>query len=221
MAAADRSAREDLAGLVRGAAVAAIASGVLTFVFFALHPAQGEPPPAGAVGGGYALLHLVGVVALVLSLFGLTAFYLVQHHDVGRIGLYGYLLAFVGTCGIIGFTWADGFYTPILERYSPALLASPAEFFNGLLYFASAAFAIFFIAGYVMFGVASFRAAVLPRDGVIAMTVGSVMAALPPPPLVPVPWVVIVLGTAILAVGLARIGVALWRDPVVGGPPRA
>jgi hypothetical protein len=209
-----REAQVDRATLVRGAAVAAALSGLLNLLFFALHPRQGEPPPPGALGPSYAWLHLLGLLSLILGLFGLTAFYLVQHRRVGWLGLAGYLLAFIGSCGFIGFLWGDGLYSPVFERFSPALLDAPALFFTGPLYIASAAAAFAFILGYVSFGIASYRAAVLPRDGIIAMTTGAVLVALPPPPLVGVPWALIVAGAAILAAGLGRIGFALWRAPL-------
>jgi hypothetical protein len=201
------------AALIRAAGAAEILSGVLNVVFFGLHPAQGEPPPAGAIDQLYAPLHVVGILALVLGMLGLIALYLVQFRLAGRLGLWGFVLTFLGMLGFIGFLWGDGLYSPLLRTWAPPLLDQPTILYGGWLFAMTLAAGVAFNLGTILFAIGSLRARALPRWGIVALTVGSLIVGAPPPPLAPIPWVVLVAGAVILAVGVVWLGSDLWTRP--------
>jgi hypothetical protein len=197
--------------LIRAAGAAAIVSGLLDIVYFAAHPPGGEPPAAHAVNGWYAPLHGLEILGQLSFLLAITGMYLVQSRATGRLGFAGYVLLLVGTIFVIGTLWGDGFFSPVLASKAPGLLDHGRDLYVGALFWASGAMVGTITLGFVMFGVASFRARVFPRTAVAMMTLGGVIVPLPPPPYSTLPWVVFVAGAIILAVGLIAMGLALAK----------
>jgi hypothetical protein len=199
--------------LLKLAAVAAGASGGLNLIFFALHPSQGEPPPAVNIGSSYPGLHAVDMVALVLAVFGLTGLYLAQRREAGVAGFAGYVGIVAGSILLVGFLWGDGFYGPLLAERAPEVLNAPGRLYSGAILIGSGVAALVFLVGYVLFGVATIRAGIFSRTAAGMTTVGAVIVALPPPPLAPLPWLLLIAGALILALGLGYLSYQLWVRP--------
>src|SRR5439155_26433820 len=64
--------------------------------------------------------------------------------------------------------------------------------------------------GYLLRGLATCRAGVLPRAGALLLMVGVVFAIAPPPPVGPFPWIGLVLGGVLFGAGAAWLGYSLW-----------
>jgi hypothetical protein len=203
--------------LLKLAAVAEATSGILNLIFFALHPSQGEPPPAVNIGSAYAGLHAVDMASLVLAVFGLTGLYVAQRREVGLVGFAGYIGAVVGSVLLVGFLWGDGFYGPLLAERAPEVLNAPGILYSGAILIGSGVAALIFLVGNVLFGVATIRAGVFSRIAATLTIVGAVIVALPPPPLAPLPWLLLVLGALILAVGLGWLSYQLWFRAELAG----
>lgn len=117
-----------------------------------------------------ALTHALAPPATALLLFTLTAFYLVQRRTAGRLGLTGFVLNHLGLSGL----FAIEFLTHAVLQYQDAagrerILTGP-----GRPYFLVVA--LIFLAGVLVFGLASWRAGVLPR-GALVLYVGGLSAA--------------------------------------------
>ncbi|TDO39352.1 hypothetical protein [Paractinoplanes brasiliensis] len=117
-----------------------------------------------------ALTHALAPPATALLLFTLTAFYLVQRRAAGRLGLAGFVLNHLGLSGL----FAIEFLTHAVLQYQDAagrerILTGP-----GRPYFLVVA--LVFLAGVLVFGLASWRAGVLPR-GALVLYVGGLSAA--------------------------------------------
>src|SRR5262249_9633047 len=152
--------------LIRWSGLASILSGVLFALFFLLHPGGGDPASANAVlTSPYAVEHTLGVSAMVLMLFGLIGLYVRQMAASARLGLIGFVVAFIGTALLVGVVFFDAYFVPIIAVRAPALLdaTSPFNTLPGVL--AQALPGIIWGLGFLILGAATLRARVLPRTG--------------------------------------------------------
>lgn len=166
----------NLSSLVRWSGLASIVGGLLFPVGIAMHPLR----HGQAVNDSpYSAVHVLIAVALMLVLFGLVGLYARQADQLGRLGLTGFILAFVGNLWTYGLIITEGFLWPAVGQYDPAAVheldpntgGAPGRsllliFFVGLTLFA---------VGYALFGRAAMRAGVLPSWGGLLIAVGAVL----------------------------------------------
>ena len=130
----------------------------------------------------------VRVVAFFLLLLGLVGLYARQSEEAGTLGLVGFLLAFLGTMLIAGDLWFEAFAVPYLAEVSPRLAETSP---TGLLLAGAAASFASFGVGWLLFGIASFRARVFPRVAAVLIILGALVGF--PSPLFPPKLVVLAL----------------------------
>ena len=116
-------------------------------------------------------LALLAMFALLLALTGL---YARQVPESGKLGLVGYLVAFLGTMLVAGNWWYEAFIGPALREQAPEILTTAP---GGSILIGAALTGVTFAAGWVTFGLASFRAGVFPRLAAVLMTVAGVAGA--------------------------------------------
>ena len=117
-------------------------------------------------------LALLAMFALLLALTGL---YARQVPESGKLGLVGYLVAFLGTMLVAGNWWYEAFIGPALREQAPEILTTAP---GGSILIGAALTGLTFAAGWVTFGLASFRAGVFPRLAAVLMTVAGVAGIL-------------------------------------------
>jgi hypothetical protein len=117
-------------------------------------------------------LALLAMFALLLALTGL---YARQVPESGKLGLVGYLVAFLGTMLVAGNWWYEAFIGPALREQAPEILTTAPA---GSILIGAALTGLTFAAGWVTFGLASFRAGVFPRLAAVLMTVAGVAGIL-------------------------------------------
>jgi hypothetical protein len=217
-----------LVGLLRWAGMAVVVAGVSMVVATVLHPSRETATTIIASEVGLVAAHVLYTLSWLLVLLGLPGLYLAHRDAIGRLGLVGFLTAFLGTY-LIAVTGNFGFLAPVLAKESPAVLDSinqyaPVVAVNGLA-------AITFMVGFALFGIAMIRTASLPRTSGILVAVGA------PAHLLgfgiaqfvsPIFWVIAILGSLSLGAGLAWPGYLLWRASLAsnqltsnnGTPPR-
>ena len=117
-------------------------------------------------------LALLAMFALLLALTGL---YARQVPESGQLGLVGYLVAFLGTMLVAGNWWYEAFIGPALREQAPEILATAP---GGSILIGAVITSLTFAAGWVTFGLASFRAGVFPRGAAVLMTVAGVAGVL-------------------------------------------
>jgi len=166
-----------------------VAAGVLlvvTQLLFSLTLVMVDGDPVrrarSALVGVNGLLTLLAVSLLLLGLVGL---YARQSAAAGTLGLVGFLVAFVGTLLLAGYWWLEAFAVPYAAEKAPALLAATPT--GRLLAGGTVSFGVFAL-GWVLFGLASVRARVFPRDAAILLSIGGVVPGAGVPLAVAVAW---------------------------------
>jgi len=201
--------------LIRWAGLSAMGAGIIFLVIQAIHPLD---LLFSVTTPRWAIVHYLGITMGILGLFGVAGLYARQVEEAGWLGLAGYLLLSLFFAFTLAFQFVEAFVSPLLATEAP-------KFVEGLLGIASrhaggmelgalpVVYALTGIAGYLLggllFGIATFRAGILPRWAgallAFAVVLPLVTSSLLPHPL-----------DRILAVpmglALAWLGYALWSE---------
>jgi hypothetical protein len=211
----ERTMQVTPANLIRWAGFAAMGSGL---IFVAIQPIHPLDVLASVTTSQWVIIQSFKMAMCLLGLLGVAGLYARQVNATGWLGLVGYLLFSLFYALTTAFTFAEAFILPLLAADAPTFVAGFLGIFNGSpsevnLGAIPTLFMIAGFAGYVLggllFGIATFRAGILPRwaGGLLAF------AAVSPPLLT---WLLPHPLDRILAVpmGLAMIwlGYALWAE---------
>jgi hypothetical protein len=185
--------------LVQWGAIGGVIAGLawaVSDILALLFPGQ-EEGPIGSTS--FYLIESADAIAEAGMLAALVGLHVVQARSLGRLGVVGFAVAFVGTALVLVSTlWA----VILLERFGTTV---PGLLFGlGLLGW---------LVGFVLFGIATFRARVLPRwSGLLLVAYPLVLMAG-----VPIEGPLILVGLLWLA-----LGYALWtqRDMPAEQPSR-
>ena len=163
----------------------------------------------------HSLRNGLALVAMYALLIALTGLYAVQASAAGRLGLVGYLVAALGTLLVAGDWWYEAFVAPLIAAGAPDLLKTAPS--GSILIGAAATFGSFAL-GWVLFGIASYRARVFPRGAALLMVFGGVagILALSAPFQIP-----LALAVAWMGWSLARPVLQDTARPIDGSPTRA
>jgi hypothetical protein len=163
----------------------------------------------------HSLRNGLALVAMYALLIALTGLYAVQASAAGRLGLVGYLVAALGTLLVAGDWWYEAFVAPLIAAGAPELLKTAPS--GSILIGAAATFGSFAL-GWVLFGIASYRAHVVPRGAAVLMVFGGVagILALSAPFQIPLALAVAWMGWSLL-----RPVVPDTTQPIDGSPTRA
>ena len=169
------------ASLLRLAGVSAVLGG-LCYVFVGIfHPANA---PASVTTTRWEVVHVVACIMCFFALLGLAGIYARQAAKSGWLGLVGYVLLSAWFVLIMGFSFVEAFILPRLTTTAPTLADAWMKMFNGgtsqldlgvlpTLWTLSAPL---YIGGGVVFGVATFRARILPRGAAVLLALGTALA---------------------------------------------
>jgi hypothetical protein len=182
--------RVSQAALIRRSGLLAIAAGASVALSPFVHP---ESPQSAA----WVPVHLVYFATLMGILLVLVGIFARQLQRAGRLGVAGFLTAFVGTAMML-LEGREHLFSHDFGQGTP----------HGLweLILASLIFSV----GYILLGIAVARAGVLPRGAGILLAVGGPMVAFSPPIGV---LAILVVGHTLFGLGLAWIGYTLWAEP--------
>jgi hypothetical protein len=198
--------------LTRSAGLAAVAAGA---IFIAV---QLNHPPLTAAGvhpAEWAIRSSLKMLMAALALIGITGMYLHQVRRMGVLGLLGFVLFAANYLFILSTSFVAAIVLPAIAGTSPSYVTNvlvaasghhpPGD--TGSLYAALLFGGFLYLAGGLLFGIALYRARVLPRWAAALLAVGGLASA--GLTLLPDPWF------RLLAVpnGIAMIalGYSLWR----------
>ncbi len=208
--------------LVRASGAAAVAAGAL---FIGIQ--VGHPPLdlTSITTTELAVRNTLKVLMLALSLVGITGMYLSQVRRNGVLGLVGYGTLAAGYLLIMSSTFALAYVLPGVAGTDPAFVGDVLATFSGrsnagdvgILGTLFQLQSVGYLAGGLVFGIALYRARVLPRWAAALLAVSGLVSAL----LTVLPdafYRLIALPNGIALIGL---GYALWRSQRQAGDPTA
>jgi hypothetical protein len=199
--------------LFRLAGLSALLAGICYLIVGLFHP----PNVAASVTvTRWEAVHIVACLMSFFGLVGMAGLYVRQAAKTGLIGLAGYVLFSLWLTLIMGFSFVEAFVLPQLADAHPQFVVAWMGMFNG----PSGSFdlgalptiwtltAPLYLLGGLLFGIATFRAGILPKWAGALLALGTVLA--PVAALLPnasQPKIAIPVGLA-----LGWLGYALWSE---------
>lgn len=147
-----------------------------------------------ALTPAFFIQSVLAFVAAMLLLGGLVGLYACQAEAAGKLGLVGFLVAFLCTALLLGDFYADVFVTRAVTIAAPRLFDTD---FAGVLRIWFPIEFGFLGLGWLLFAIGTLKARVYPRGAALLLVVGAVLAVLP------LPLIAIVFDSALVWLGLA------------------
>lgn len=168
------------AALLRSAAVAAVAAGL---IFIGIQVGHPHSDVTAVTTTEWVVRNSFKVLMAALALAGITGMYLRQVKQIGLLGLLGYLLFGAGYLTIIGVAFVSAYVLPSIAETDPSyvndVLAAAtngsATGDIGLMQAALNVSGIAFLGGGLIFGIALYRARVLARWAAALLAVASLL----------------------------------------------
>jgi hypothetical protein len=166
--------------LMRMAGVSAMLAGLCFIIIGMFHP---ENVPSAVTTATWVNVHIVATALGFFGLYGMVGLYARQVEKSGWLGLTGFLLLSVWFVLITGFSFVEAFILPHLAAESPAFVESllgmltgvPSTVDLGVLPMLWNISGPMYILGALLFGIATFRARVLPRWAGGLLTLAAVL----------------------------------------------
>ena len=200
--------------LIRWSGLAATAAGV---IFAAIQPIHPLDALASVTTSAWAAIMPVKLAMCFLFLLGMTGLYARQADRAGWLGLGGYLLFGLSWALNSAYIFVEGFILPRLATTAPEFVEGFLGIFNGhptgldlgALPGLYSLVGILYLLGSLLFGIATFRAGILPR-----WAAGFLAAAGPVAPVAValLPHALERYAAVPLGIALACLGVALWSE---------
>jgi len=196
--------------LMRLAGVSAVLAGLCFIIIGLFHQ---ENVPASVTTATWVNVHIAATALGFFGLFGMAGLYVRQVEKSGWMGLVGFLLFSLWMTIISAFSFLEAFILPQIAAVSPAYVESILGMFSsipgtidlGVLPTLWNISGLLIILGPLLFGIATFRARVLPRLAGGLLAIGSVLVpvgGMVPPEYQP-EFIMIPLGLAVAWLGYA------------------
>lgn len=192
--------------LIRASGLATIVGGIFFALFPLLHP---DHTTAGYTSWLWVPAHMLPNVGAILVLFGLVGLLARQRERAGLFGVVAFVVAFIGTASFVMGAMIEAFIIPFMGLQSPDMVDGPPPPGVGEAFLVVTTL---FALGYLVLGIATYRARVLPRNVGLLLIVGTLADIILPklggidPGLDPL-WVV---GFVLFGAAIAFLGYALW-----------
>lgn len=166
--------------LMRLAGASAVLAGLCFIIIGMFHP---ENVPSSVTTVTWVNVHIAATALGFFGLFGMAGLYARQVEKSGWLGLTGFLLFSIWFVLVSGFSFVEAFILPQLAAESPAFVESLLGMFTstpttidlGVLPTLWNISGPMYILGVLLFGIATFRAQVLPRWAAGLLTLGAVL----------------------------------------------
>ena len=123
----------------------------------------------------YTLTYTLALLGMGALLLALTAIYTRESAALGRLGLIGYVIAFLGTLMVAGDWWFEAFVVPTIATEAPEVLGLPPS--GSVLVGAIATVGLYSV-GWTVFGLAALRARAFPLAAALLLLVGGLAGPL-------------------------------------------
>jgi hypothetical protein len=191
--------------LIRWSGLAALMGGVLLVVLDVVEfvTLGGRTDSAATATSIWFVLQVLYLVAFMLAILALMGLYVRQAERTGTLGLLAFLVAFSGTVMVAGTEWSAAFIGPWLAEVAPELLDTAEPAGAGVFTAGFILTLVLFALGWLLFGLASLQARVLPGGAAVLLMVGAVLVFV-------LAVLELSLWTVVLGAALAWMGYAVW-----------
>jgi hypothetical protein len=200
--------------LIRGSGLAALVAGL---IFAGIQPIHPPDVLSSVTTGAWTIIISLKFAMCLLFLIGIAGIYARQVERAGWLGLAGFLLLSLCWWLQTGYVFTDLFILPELANAAPQFVesflgivnpGSPVEMNIGALPAAYGLLGILYMLGGLLFGIATFRAGILPRWPAGLLAVASVLT----PAAALLPHAIQRLAAIPVGLALAWLGYALWSE---------
>jgi hypothetical protein len=199
--------------LIRSAGLAAIAGGI---IFAGIQPIHPPDELASVTTSVWTVILGLKFAMCLFFLVGFTGLYARQAERAGLLGLAGFVLLAVSFWLQTGFVFAELFVLPVLATSAPAFVESTLGLVNGHpgtadiggLAPSYAVLGVCYLLGGLLFGIATVRAAVLPKLPAILLAV----AALITPAAALLPHALQRYAAVPMGIAMIWLGYSLWAE---------
>jgi hypothetical protein len=154
--------------VIRWSGLAAMASGL---IYVAIQPIHPTDILSSVTTTQWAIVHYLSLTMDFLGLLGITGIYARQVNKVSWLGLAGYLVFSLFYALALAFHFLEAFISPALATEAPKFVAGllgmvtgvPSEVSIGAIPAGYGLLGVTYLLGGVLFGIATFRAGILPR----------------------------------------------------------
>ena len=201
------------AGLLRWTGLAALLGGI---IFAGIQPIHPPDFLSSVTTEPWAVITALKLIMCFLLLVGIAGISVRQMDKAGWLGLAGFAVFSLSWALQSGFVFAEVFILPILATASPAFVdsflgvvnGSPGDMNIGAIVPAYTMVGILYLTGGLLFGIATFRAKVLPGTPSALLAVTALLT----PAAVLLPHEVQRLAGMPMGLSLAWLGYALWSE---------
>ena len=196
--------------LIRAAGLSAVVTGAL---FAAILPIRPPDVLASVNTSSFVLITSLMTGMSIFALFGITGLYARQVEKAGWLGLAGFVLFSVWLGLVMPFSFVEAFILPPLSTEAPAFVEAFLGMFSGTaseidLGILPTLWKIsepMYLLGPLLFGIATFRAGILPRWAGAVLVAGATLAPVGALLVAPEyqPWVMVPNGLALVWLGYA------------------
>jgi len=167
--------------LIRWAGFSAMLAGICYVVVGLFHPAN---IPSSVTTTRWVIVHIFACAMSFFGLLGMPGLYARQAEKSGWLGLVGYILLSLWLVVIMGFSFVEAFILPHVATALPAFVQAWMGMFNGpagkfdlgVLPTIWTLTGPVYILGGLLFGIATFRAGILPRWAGALLALSTVLA---------------------------------------------
>ena len=201
------------ARLLRLTGLAALVGGIIFAGIQPIHPPDFLP---SVTTDPWVIITSLKLAMCFLFLAGIAGISIRQMNKSGWLGLAGFVLFSLSWALQSGFVFAEVFILPTLATASPAFVdsflgvvnGSPGDMNIGAIAPAYTMVGILYLTGGLMFGIATFRAKVLPGTPAALLAITALLT----PAAVLLPHEVQRLAAMPMGMSLALLGYALWSE---------
>lgn len=166
--------------LLRWSGLAALLAGVIFVLIQPFHPADSL---ASVTTTAWAVIQSLKLLMCFLFLAGVTGVYARQAPGTGWLGFVGFLALAASWSLQSGFVFLEAFVFPPLAAASPDFVASALSMINGteatvsigVLPGVYGVSGVLYLLGGLLFGIATYRAKVLPRGAAVLLAAGALL----------------------------------------------
>jgi hypothetical protein len=131
--------------------------------------------PDWATTAAYTVTYSLALLGMAGLLLALTAIYSREYAALGRLGLIGYLTAFLGTMMVAGDWWFEAFAIPKIATKAPEVLDLPP---SGSVLVGAIVTVGLYTVGWTLFGIAALHAHAFPRAAALLLLAGGLAGPL-------------------------------------------